>query len=180
MASVSRSRSAGDIPEQRSSVFKFSNGDGTTAVDVRELPIWFEINGQEVESMSPETPTPLGANPRGKWLMTTPLNTAKSDLSVLRTSSSNGYQNTPASTAPYKFNNGDGVNPCDVTKPPIWFKINDIEVQSNSPDSPPPPRANQYGRWLHTGASRRRRPSRKYKKSSKRVFRKKSRSTRRR
>ncbi len=101
--------------------------------------------------------------------------------------------NTPALTSgAYKFNNGDGVHEADVTQPPNWFKINGTEVQSISPTAPPPLGANPRGKWIMTsfdpnydkfnkpfGGSRRRRPSRKYKKS-KRVFRKKSRSTRRR
>jgi hypothetical protein len=106
--------------------------------------------------------------------------------------------NTPALTSgAYKFNNGDGVHEADVTQPPNWFKINGQEVQSISPTAPPPTGANPLGKWIMTsfdptyakfehfrssiaGSRRRRsRPSRKYKKS-KRVFRKKSRSTRRR
>ena len=106
--------------------------------------------------------------------------------------------NTPSLTSgAYKFNNGDGVHEADVSQPPNWFKINGTEVQSISPTAPPPPGANPLGKWIMTsfdpnyakfesfrpygGGSRRRasRPSRKYKKS-KRVFRKKSRSTRRR
>jgi hypothetical protein len=96
----------------------------------------------------------------------------------------------------YMFNNGDGVHEADVSQPPNWFKINGVEVRSVSPAADPPEGANPKGKWIMTVydpaqakfvrfmppafSGSRRRPSRKYKKSSKRVFRKKSRSTRRR
>ena len=89
---------------------------------------------------------------------------------------------------PYRFNNGEsyGETP-DVTKSPNWWKVGGEEVRAEFADAPVPEGANPNGRWLLGGSRRirhRRRSlsksSRKFKKSSKRVFRKKSRLTRRR